>query len=555
MARIIYLLLLLLFPGIIAGIYFMWTPILWGLLIWVPYALIGGFDLFSRHNILRNYPFIGHLRYILEAIRPEIRQYFISDDLEERPFSREQRSLIYQRAKGTSDAHPFGTQQLISAEGYVYAQHSLLARKVDVAEARIMFGGPDCQQPYHASRLNISAMSFGALSANALRALNRGARHGDFAHNTGEGGLSPYHLQEGGDLIWQIGTGYFGCRTPEGLFCAEAFAAKAQHAAVKMIEIKLSQGAKPAHGGILPAAKVSAEIAKIRGVKVGEDCISPPLHSAFSTPLELMLFVKQLRQLSGGKPIGFKLCVGRRHEFMALCKAMVASKITPDFITVDGAEGGTGAAPIEFSNRLGTPLHEALLFVHHSLLGCGLRYHMRLIASGKITSGFDMVRALGMGADTCNMARPMLFSLGCIQACRCHTNQCPTGITTQNKWRGRAVVVKDKYLRVSRYHQATINSFLQLCGAMGCDSVAELDASQLYRRDANGASYAIADEMPSVVEGSFLHGAVVEPFRDDWYAASEHSFALQGKQAAASDRGDAKQDKQCLAEQAVYQDY
>lgn len=511
--------------------------VIWGLCIWLPCALLCIYDLSSRHNILRNYPIIGHLRYILESIRPEIQQYFISNNIEERPYSREQRDLIYAQAKGEQSAHPFGTQRELSAEGYCFAQHSLAVGQVADDQRRIMIGGEQCQLPYSASILNISAMSYGALSANALRALNLGAQHGGFAHNTGEGGVSPFHLQ-GGDLIWQIGTGYFGCRNEDGGFCREKFVEKARLPQVKMIEIKLSQGAKPAHGGVLPAAKVSPEIAKTRGVALGQDCISPPTHSAFSTPLELIYFIQTLRQHSGGKPVGIKLCLGLRHEFMAICKAMLQTDVYPDFITIDGAEGGTGAAPVEFSNRLGTPLHEALLFVHQCLIGCGLRHKMRLIASAKISSGFDLIMALALGADACNMARPMLFALGCIQARRCHTNQCPTGIATQNKARARAVKVQDKYKRVARLHAATLDSCMQLLAAMGKSRLSELSVHDILRRDANGTSESFDQYMPDLVEGGFLHAAVPLALREAWCAADATSFQAREALSAVGMLGD-----------------
>lgn len=534
MARLFYFVSLLLSVLCAALFYYGFHAALWVLVFSIPYALVGLYDLTSRHNILRNYPVIGHLRYMLESIRPEIQQYFIRGDLEEKPYCRELRSHVYALAKGLQNAHPFGTQQLIDAEGYHFAQHALAVKKVPPNEARLWIGQGQCAKPYYAARLNISAMSYGALSANAVLALNRGARHGGFAHNTGEGGISPYHLQEQGDLIWQIGTAYFGCRTANGDFCEQQFAQKAALDNVKMIEIKLSQGAKPAHGGILPAAKVNKSIAEIRGVAVAEACISPPAHTAFNTPMELIKFIGRLRQLSGAKPVGFKLCVGAQHEFLAICKAMLALDIVPDFITIDGAEGGTGAAPVEFSNRLGTPLYEALIFVHQALLGCNLRARVRLIASAKISTGFDMLMALALGADACNMARPMMFALGCIQSQRCHTNHCPTGVATQNKWRQRALVVSDKYLRVSRYQAATMQSCLELLGAIGCSSVAELTPSHIYRRDADGASVSYADLMPPIQVGSFLRAAVPSGWQRAWYAADRNSFVPYYSHALSS---------------------
>ncbi|WP_217272023.1 FMN-binding glutamate synthase family protein [Sphingopyxis sp. BSNA05] len=417
----------------IALLQLLWPPILWLLLLLVPFILIGTYDLtIAKHNVLHNYPVIGHLRYMLEFISPEIRQYFIETNESGRPFNRITRDLIEARANDGDDTLPFGTQSDIMDVGYARANHSLAPKQVAETEGRVMLGGDACKQPYSASRLNISAMSFGALSKNAIRALNAGAKLGDFAHNTGEGGLSPYHLQEGGDVFWQIGTGYFGCRNKDGNFDAAKFNENANKPNVKAIEIKLSQGAKPSHGGVLPAAKVNEEIAQIRGVEPHKDVISPPAHTAFTTPTGLLEFVQQLREETAGKPIGFKLCIGNRSEFLAICKAMLETGILPDFITVDGAEGGTGAAPVEYSDRFGVPINEGLTFVRNSLIGVGKRDKIRLISSGKVATGFDMIEKISLGADMCNSARAMLFSIGCIQALACNTNKCPTGITTQD---------------------------------------------------------------------------------------------------------------------------
>jgi glutamate synthase domain-containing protein 2 len=350
----------------------------------------------------------------------------VESDTSGRPFSREQRSVVYARAKNTRDTIPFGTVEDVYETGYEWVNHSLSPKKIGHADVRVMIGGPDCKQPYSASLLNISAMSFGALSNNAVIALNQGAKIGGFAHNTGEGGISPHHLM-GGDLIWQVGTGYFGCRDKDGKFCPDTFSENAQKEQVKMIEIKLSQGAKPGHGGILPAAKLTQEIAKIRNVPMGKDVDSPPGHNAFTNPLEFIDFVTQLRELSGGKPIGFKLCVGKRREFIAICKAMHETGIAPDFISVDGGEGGTGAAPMEFSNHIGTPLVEGLIFVHNVLVGFDLRKKVKIISGGKMTSGFGLVKRLALGADLCNSARAMMMALGCIQARKCNSNLCPVG--------------------------------------------------------------------------------------------------------------------------------
>jgi len=444
---------------------FIWPPAPYILIIVIPYILLGIYDAFiSTHNVLRLYPVVGHFRYMFEFIRPEIQQYFVATNLSGRPYNRELRSLVYQRSKNVVDTLPFGTQHDITKVGYELAHHSLSPKEVPEDAARIQIGGPDCRQPYNSSRLNISAMSFGALSSTAVTAMNRGAKLGGFAQDTGEGGLSKYHLQ-GGDVIWEIGTAYFGCRTLDGNFDEDKFKKKANQDVVKMIEIKLSQGAKPSHGGILPAAKITKEIAEIRGIGLDKDCVSPPAHTAFDNPKGLLEFVKRLRELTNGKPIGFKLCIGKRKEFMGICKAMLETGITPDFITVDGAEGGTGAAPVEYTNRLGVPINEALVFVHSCLVGIKLRDKIRIIASGKVTTGFDMVTKIALGADLCNAARPFMFSVGCIQALRCNENTCPTGVTTQDPSRIKAIDVEEKSPRVANYHRNTIKSFLDLTGA------------------------------------------------------------------------------------------
>lgn len=449
----------------------------------IPLTLLGLYDLVQvRRNILRNYPVIGHLRWMLLEIRPQIRQYFIESDQNGRPFSQEQRELVVHRATHTLDELPFGTQKDIYEPGYEFLNHSMHVVTPDPDEAYVVVGGPLCKKPYRASRFNISAMSFGALSNNAIRALNRGAKLGGFYHNTGEGGLSRYHLEEGGDVVWQIGTGYFGCRTKDGNFSEKLFAEKSKHEHVKMIEIKLSQGAKPGHGGILPGVKVSHEIADIRGLTAGQDAISPPNHQTFSTPLGLLEFVAKLRELSGGKPVGFKLCLGATKDIMAICKAMLQTKIYPDFITVDGGEGGTGAAPVEYSDSIGKPLNDALHIVHNCLVGCDLRDHIRVIASGKVISGFDILAKIALGADICNCARGMLFALGCIQSRRCHTNTCPTGVATQNHHLSSALNVSNKAPRVQSFHRATIESFLQILGVSGSKTVAGLEAQRLSRR-------------------------------------------------------------------------
>ena len=451
------------------------TQALWPWVVLGPLVLLGVIDMTQKKQaIRRNYPVLGNMRYFLELIRPEIYQYFIENDTEGVPFDREQRSLIYQRAKNVRDTTPFGTKIDVYAPGYEWVNHSLAARHIDAKNMRVTVGGPDCKQPYSLSLLNISAMSFGSLSMNAILALSRGAKLDNFAHNTGEGGLSPYHLEGGADLIWQVGTGYFACRDEDGKFSPEIFSRKSENPNVKMIEIKLSQGAKPGHGGILPAAKVTPEIAEIRGVPMGEDVLSPPTHTEFSTPLGLLEFVKKLRDLSGGKPVGFKLCVGKRREFLAICKAMIQTGITPDFITVDGGEGGTGAAPLEFSNNIGAPLVEGLIFVHNALLGYSLRDKIRIIASGKVTSGFGMLKRLAIGADACMSARGMMMSIGCIQALKCNSNHCPVGVATQKKHLMAGLDPTDKSARVASYHKETIESLAEMIGALGLDSAGEL---------------------------------------------------------------------------------
>lgn len=522
--RIYYAVTYIVLPlTVILGVF--WPPAFWFLIVLVPYAVVGLYDMLTtKHNVLNNYPVLGHFRYMLEFISPEIRQYFVETNESGRPFNRIIRALVYSRAKGQVDTQPFGTQFDVYEVGYHRASHSLAPKNVSESEERVMLGGAQCEKPYHASRLNVSAMSFGALSANAIRALNGGAKDGGFAHNTGEGGLSPHHLAEGGDIIWQIGTGYFGCRTPEGGFDKDKFAENAKRDVVKAIEIKLSQGAKPSHGGVLPAAKVDEEIARIRGVPVHQDVISPPIHSAFDGPTGLMNFVQHLREMSGGKPVGFKLCIGNRSEFMSICKAMLETGILPDFITVDGAEGGTGAAPVEFTNRLGVPLNEALIFVNNCLRGVDLRDQIRVICSGKVATGYDMIEKFALGADMCNAARAMMFAVGCIQALHCNTNRCPSGVATQDPIRGRAVNVPQKRQRVHRFHDATLESFRELLGAMGKERVSDLRPSDIYRRIANERECSYAELFTFVEKGALLGKAVPKEFAADWKKASASHF-------------------------------
>jgi glutamate synthase domain-containing protein 2 len=483
-----------------------------------------------RHAVLRNYPVIGHIRFLLEYVRPEIRQYFIESDNEAHPFSRQQRSLVYQRAKGDSDKRPFGTQLDVHALGYEWINHSLQPTRLASHDFRVLVGEGRAQ-PYSASVFNISAMSFGALSANAILALNGGAKRGGFAHDTGEGSISAHHRVHGGDLIWEVGSGYFGCRNDDGSFNAERFAASACEAQVKMIELKLSQGAKPGHGGVLPGPKVTAEIAAARGVPINVDCISPARHSAFTTPIEMMQFIDRLRELSGGKPTGFKLCIGHPWEWLAICKAMLGTGITPDFIVVDGAEGGTGAAPLEFTDHVGTPLQEGLLLVHNTLTGLNLRSRVRIGAAGKVVSAFDIARMMALGADWCNAARGFMFALGCIQAQHCHTGACPTGVTTQDPLRQRALVVPDKIERVYRFHQNTLEALKELVQAAALEHPNQIRATHIVRRGTDREVRLLANLLPFVQPGELLAAmrgearwphAVYELY---WPQAQAHSFA------------------------------
>lgn len=472
-------------PLLTLGLGALWPPALWLFAVILPLIGVGLYDLVqSRHALRRNYPLFGRGRWFMEWLRPFIRQYLIESDTDGAPINRMFRSVVYQRAKGALETVPFGTRVDTYRNGYEWIGHSLGAidaKQVD-ADLRVTVGGPQCKQPYAASIFNISAMSFGALSRNALLALNGGAKEGGFYHNTGEGGLSPYHLEPGGDLVWQIGAGYFGCRDESGRFSPEMFAEKANQANIKMIEIKLSQGAKPGHGGILPADKNTPEIAAIRAVPVAAQVDSPPAHSTFSTPLGLLDFIRDLRELCGGKPVGFKLSIGRKSEFIALCKAMVQSGISPDFITVDGGEGGTGAAPLEYTNSVGMPLREALAFVDDCLTGFGLRRDIRIIASGKVLTGFHLVKNLALGADLCNSARGMMLALGCVQSLTCNSNRCPTGVATQDPRLYRGLVVTDKAARVAQYHRKTVHATAEIIASAGLRHTAELTRTHIYRR-------------------------------------------------------------------------
>lgn len=497
----------------------------WFILVIIPLVCVAVYDYFqTKHSILRNFPILGHLRFILEFFGPEIHQYFIEGPTDGKPFDRDTRSIIYMRAKNAPDTQPFGTRKDIFANGYQWALHSLHPVATAEVVTTISIGGKDCSQPYHASRLNISAMSFGALSSHAIRALNAGAKIGGFAHNTGEGSVSEHHLKEGGDLIWQIGTAYFGCRDQSGNFSPSTFEKVAKLEVVKMIEIKLSQGAKPSEGGILPKEKITPEIAKTRGVDGHHDVLSPAAHSAFSTPVELCEFIQELRTLSGGKPVGFKLCVGKKEDFLGICKAMVDTGILPDFITVDGAEGGTGAAPMEHSNYVGTPLNEGLLFVVHALLGVNLKDKIKIICSGKIATGFDLVVRMAMGADLCNSARAMMMALGCVQSLQCNQNTCPTGITTQDKGLMRGLVVEDKKQRVANYHQNTIRHFTEIMASMGTKNPDELTPSNIMRRIDSHTVKSLEEVYPTPQAGFLLSGGDLGAWQGVWERASKDNF-------------------------------
>ncbi len=513
-----------------------WWLALPGLLVCAALVAVGIHDLRqTRHAILRNYPVIGHMRFMLEFIRPEMRQYFIESDSEATPFSRAQRSLVYQRAKGEPDNQPFGTHLDVGHQGYEWINHSMAPTKLPTHDFRVWIGGSPgqpsmsaepCTQPYNASVFNISALSFGSLSANAILALNKGAAMGGFAHDTGEGSISTHHRTHGGDLIWEIGSGYFGCRNDDGSFSEERFAANALDPQVKLIELKMSQGAKPGHGGILPGPKVTAEIAAARGVPVGQDCISPSGHSAFSTPLEMMHFIARLRKLSGGKPVGFKLCVGHPWEWFAIVKAMLQTSITPDFIVVDGAEGGTGAAPVEFSDHVGAPLQEGLLLVHNTLIGVNLRNRISIGAAGKVISAFDMVRLMALGADWCNAGRGFMMALGCIQAQTCHTGKCPTGVTTQDPVRQQALVVPDKADRVRNFHRSTLHALKELLQAAGLNHPKEVNAHHIVRRLTDTEVRLLSNLIMKMEPGALLAQPEKQAtvFSYYWPLADAHSF-------------------------------
>jgi len=507
-----------------------WSSWEWGFALAAVLAVVGTIDLLQHKSTLRrNYPILAHFRYGLESIGPEMRQYFIQSDTAEVPFSRLQRALVYQRSKGVRDTRPFGTLIDVYGTDYEWINHSLTPTNIATSDFRVDIG-VQCLKPYSASVLNISAMSWGALSAAAIRALNEGARRGHFYHDTGEGSLSPYHLENGGDIVWEIGSGYFGCRNAEGHFDPEKFKIGAAHEQVRMIEIKLSQGAKPGHGGVLPAAKVSEEIARVRGVLPGVDCVSPAQHTAFTTPIELLQFVQRLRELSGGKPTGFKLAIGHPWEWFGIAKAMHETQLWPDFIVVDGAEGGTGAAPAEFVDHVGVPMHEALMLVHNTLVGLDLREHIAIGAAGKVVSAFDIARTMAMGADWCNAGRGFMFALGCIQSLSCHTDRCPTGVATQDPARWKTMDVPDKATRVHQFHENTLHALRELLCAAGLEHPRQLGPEHILRRVSPTEVRSLAAIYRFLTPGELLHKVPEHAvFRAFWADARSDSFAPPDK--------------------------
>ncbi|TGY88138.1 FMN-binding glutamate synthase family protein [Marinicauda algicola] len=494
-------------------------------------ALLGLFDQFqAAHTLWRNYPALARIRWVSEALRPFVRSYFVESETDGRPFHQEERALVYRRSKNIEGLEPFGSKSDFRYTEIEWIQHSIAARTGENAKRRLTIGGSDCKQPYDASIFNVSAMSFGAIGARATEALNKGAKAGNFAQDTGEGGISRHH-RHGGDLIWEIGSGYFGCRTKDGGFDPQKFQDRASSDQVKMIEIKLSQGAKPGHGGVLPGEKVTQEIAEARGVPAGQDCISPPSHSAFSNPIEMMEFIARLRELSGGKPVGFKLCVGKRSEMLALAKAMLETKILPDFIVVDGIEGGTGAAPTEFIDDIGSPMRNGLLVVRDALTGTGLRERVKIGAAGKIITGARFAKTLALGADWVNSARGFMFALGCVQSMRCHTNRCPTGITTQDRDRQRGLVIEDKVPRVVNFHRNTIDALIQVCAAAGCEDPKDIHPEQIMRRWGADKASAFSELYPVLEPGQLLDEPEATIYAEEWKAARADSFDPRFKAA------------------------
>ncbi len=529
---LVYVLALVLLPVSLA-LAAHWPAWYWGVGLFAAMALIGTWDMLQRRSVLRrNYPVLAHFRYGFESIGPEIRQYFVQSDLEDVPFSRQQRQLVYQRARNVMDVVPFGTLRSTYAVDYEWINHSMAPTSIPHHDFRVVIGA-GCARPYSASVFNISAMSFGSLSANAIRALNKGAKMGGFYHDTGEGSISPYHRENGGDLVWEIGSGYFGCRDEQGRFSEARFVENANHDQVKMIEIKLSQGAKPGHGGVLPAAKVSAEISVTRGVPMGVDCVSPSRHSAFSTPVELLQFVARLRELSGGKPTGFKLAIGHPWEWFGIAKAMHETGLLPDFIVVDGAEGGTGASPAEFIDHVGVPMNEALILVHNTLVGLNLRDRIRIGAAGKVTSAFDIARTIALGADWCNAGRGFMFALGCIQSLSCHNDKCPTGIATQDPSRWRPLDPTDKAERVRNFHENTLRALRDLLGAAGLNDPSELGPEHILRRVSPIEIRSMATLYRYLAPGELIDrvpGHAV--FREYWADARSDSFQPPARIAA-----------------------
>ncbi|MBC2665239.1 FMN-binding glutamate synthase family protein [Novosphingobium flavum] len=502
--------------------------IVWALPVTLPLLALSLLDLFqSEHSLRRNFPASARLRWFFEWLRPFLRSYIVESDLDGRPFSIDERALVYARAKGDVDSHPFGTELDVYSGEYEWLAHSILPNASAPKDTRVHVGSSQCAKPYQASRFNISAMSFGSLGANAIEALNLGAKLGGFYHDTGEGGLSPYHLKHGGDIVWELGSGYFSCRTAEGKFDPEKFRDRAAHDAVKMTEIKLSQGAKPGHGGMLPGPKVTAEIAGIRGVPQGVNCISPPAHSAFSTPKQLVEFAAKMRDLSGGKPVGIKLCVGFPHELFAVVKAMLETGITLDFIVIDGAEGGTGAAPTELSDRVGMPLREGLVIARNALVGTGLKGQVKLAASGKVASGAALAMNAALGADWCNAARSFMFALGCVQSMNCHKDTCPTGIATQSPARQRGLYVPDKAERVARYHRATLDALHDIVVAAGLDTPDEFRPGHLRQRINVAEMRQMNEIYPFVEEGELLAGTRHSVLRRWWDLADADTFKPQ----------------------------
>ncbi|RIV86552.1 FMN-binding glutamate synthase family protein [Aurantiacibacter zhengii] len=502
-----------------------WHPAAWLAVITGPLSIIGLWDLVQRkHSLRRNYPLLARIRWLAEDLRLYIQPYFVETDLEGRPFNRDQRAIIYARAKGQLDEHPFGTELDVYSEEYEWLSHSMAPNSKADESWRCPVGSQQCKRPYDAALLNISAMSFGSLSATAIMALNAGAKAGNFYHDTGEGGLSRYHTSAGGDLVWEIGSGYFGCRTKGGDFDPGRFAEQASIDQVKMVEVKLSQGAKPGHGGVLPGSKVTREIAEVRGVEQGQDCISPAAHSAFSTPVELIEWCASLRNMSGGKPVGVKLCVGQPHQLMALAKAMLETGITLDFITVDGAEGGTGAAPIEFSNTVGMPLREGLIMVRNTLVGTGLKDQIKIAAAGKVHSGAGMAMNFGLGADWCNAARAFMFALGCVQTMKCHTDLCPTGVATQDAVRQRGLVVEDKAERVTRYQRETLRALREIVVALGLETPWQITPHLIRERQNPVRSDSMDRFYRFLGHGELLQDAAGTPYARHWDAASADTF-------------------------------